>query len=119
MEARIVADIISKENTTQQVYFADEQVDNMKDDSMPQTFLSKNRHSSTTSEDLSEIWGIIISQATLTLKATTQKLTRSAIIPPSRRYRSERMFDVRRIHETMSTNTMDDRCQSIHNGMYC
>ena len=42
MAARIVADIILKENTTQQVSFADEQVDTMKDVSMPRTFLSEN-----------------------------------------------------------------------------
>ena len=28
------------------------------------------------------------------------------------------MFDVRRIHGTMSTNTMDARCQSIHDKKY-
>ena len=50
MAARIVADIISKEKTTQQVSFSDEQVDTMKDVSMPRTFISKNRHSSTTSD---------------------------------------------------------------------
>ena len=56
MAARIVAYIISKENTTQQVSFSDEQVDTMKDVSVPRTFLSENRHSSTTAEDLSERW---------------------------------------------------------------
>ena len=54
MAALIVTDILSKENTTQQVSFADEKVDIMQDVDMPQTFLSKNRHSSTSSEDLSE-----------------------------------------------------------------
>ena len=29
------------------------------------------------------------------------------------------MFGVRRIHGTMSTDTMDSRCQSIHNEKYC
>ena len=48
MAARIVADIISKEKKTQQVSFADEQVDTMQDVSMPRKFLSKNIHSSTT-----------------------------------------------------------------------
>ena len=71
MAARIVVDIISKEKKTQQVYFADEQVDTMQDLSMPRTFLFKNRHYSTTSEDLSERWGLNISQAALTLKSTT------------------------------------------------
>ena len=54
MAARIVADIITKEKTTKQVSFAYEQEYTMKDVMMPRTFLSDNRHSSTTSEDLSE-----------------------------------------------------------------
>ena len=29
------------------------------------------------------------------------------------------MFDVRRIHGTMSTNTMDAICQSINDKKYC
>ena len=29
------------------------------------------------------------------------------------------MFGVHRIHETMSTDTMDDRCQTIHDERYC
>ena len=119
MSARIVADIISKENTTQQISFADEQVDTMKDVSVPQMFLSNNRHSSTTEEYLSKIWGLSISQAALTLKATTQNLTRSEIMPLARRYRSDQMFDVCRIHYTMSANTMDSRCQWIHDEKYC
>ena len=86
---------------------------------MPKTFLSKNRHSSTTAEDLSERWGLSISQDALTLKATTQKLTRSAIMPLAQRYRADQMFDVCRIHGTISTDTMDARCQSIYDEKYC
>ena len=82
----------------------------MKDVSIPQKFLSENRHSSTTEEDLSKIWGISISQAALTLKETTQKLTRSAIMTLTRRYRDDQTFDVCRIYRTMYTNTMDARC---------
>ena len=89
MAERIVADIILKEKTTQQVSFDDEKVYTMQDVSMPQTFLSKNRHSSTTAEDISERWGISISQAALTLKSTTQKLTRYALMPLSQRYRAD------------------------------
>ena len=89
MSVRIVADKISKEKTTKQVSFANEQVDTMQDVSMPRTFISKNRHSSTTSEDLSERWGLSISQDEITLKSTTQKLTRSAIMPLERRYRAD------------------------------
>ena len=61
MAARIVADIVSKEKTTQQVSFADEHLDIMKDVSMLQKVLSENRHSSTTDEDLSKKWGLSIS----------------------------------------------------------
>ena len=119
MAALIVADIISKENTTQQVYLADDQIYTMKDISMPRTFLYKNRHSSTTSEDLSEIWGLSISQDALTLKSTTHKMTRSAIMPLEQRYRADQMFEISGMHGTMSTDTMESRCQLIHNKKYC
>ena len=90
----------------------------MKDVSMPRTFLCENILFSTTAEDLSERWVIIISQAELSLKATKQKLNGSAIMPLEKRYRADRMFGVRRIHGTMSTDTMDARCQSIHDKNY-
>ena len=85
MAARIVADIISKEKTTKQIYFANEQVDTMQDIIIPITLLYKNRHSSKTEEYLSERWELIISQAVLTFKAMTHKLTRSALIPLAKR----------------------------------
>ena len=49
----------------------------------------------------------------------TQKLTRYAIMPLTRRYRFDWMFDIHRIHGTMSTGVMNTRCQSIHNEKYC
>ena len=58
----------------------EEQVDTLKDIGLPRTFLSSKRHSSTTPEDLIERWGLSLAQATLTLKATTQKLVRSVVI---------------------------------------
>ena len=48
----------------------------------------------------------------------TQKLTRSEIMTLTRRYRDDRMFDIRRIYGTMSTNIIDTRCQSIHDEKY-
>ena len=74
--SRIVADVTSKENTTQQVYFVNEQVDTIQDVSMPRMFLSKNIHSSTKEEDLSKRWGLSIPQSAITLKETTQNMTR-------------------------------------------
>ena len=91
----------------------------MKDVIMPRTFLYENRNFSTTAEDLKERWGLSIYLAALTLKATTLKLTRSAIVPPAQISRADRTFEVRRINGKMSTNTMDARCQLIHNEKYC
>ena len=85
----------------------EEQEDTLKDIGLPRKLLSSKRHSSTTPEDLSKRWGLSLAQATLTLKSTTQKLVRSAVMPLARRYRADHMFDVRRVHGMMSTDTMD------------
>ena len=62
------------------------------------TFLSSERHTNTTAEDLSKRWSISVAQAALTLKATTQRLKRFALMPLSRRYRADRMFGVKRLN---------------------
>ena len=85
----------------------------------PYTFLSSDRHSSVTPEDLSERWGLSLAQAALTLKATTRFLLRSALMPLARRYRADRMFQANRLQGTWATDTVDMRCSSIHNEKYC
>ena len=114
MAVRIVPHLISKRKTTKQVSFADEKADTMQDVSMPRMFLSKNRHFSTTAEDLSKRWGISVSQAAQTLKSTTQTLTRFEIMTLARRYRAYQMFEICGKHGKISTNTKDARFQSIH-----
>ena len=52
----------------------------------PPLFISSERHSNTTPEDLSEVWNINVEQAKLTLEATTRHHSRSAIMPLSRQY---------------------------------
>ena len=76
----------------------EEQVDTLKDIGLPRKFLLSKRHYSTTQEYLSEIWGLSLAQATITLKAITQKLVRSAVMPLARRYRADSMFDVRLVN---------------------
>lgn len=83
------------------------------------TFISKERHSTVIPEDLSERWNISVTQATLTLKATTRRLLRSSVMPIARRYRFDRMFGVRRLNFSISTDTMDARCKSLHDDRYC
>lgn len=77
------------------------------------TFISKDRHSDATPEDLSEKWNISVSQAMLTLRATTRKLTRSAIMPLARRYRVDMMFDENQLRQTFATDTMHMPVTSI------
>ena len=77
------------------------------------TFISKDRHADATPEDLSEKWGISISQAALTLKVTTRRLIRSALMPLARRYRVDRMFNINHIRGMMATDTMHMGCKSI------
>ena len=81
--------------------------------------MSSERHTNTTAEDLSKRWSISIAQVALTLKATTQRLKRSALMPLSRRYRTDRMFGGKRLNCMMATNTLDSRVKSIHGQQYC
>ena len=50
----------------------------------PRTFLSKERHSNATPEDLSKVWNVSLEQVVMTLDATTQRHARSAMMPSLR-----------------------------------
>ena len=56
------------------------------------TFINTDRHKSLTAESLSELWHIGPKRAKATINVTTQYGIRSAIMPLSRRYRSDRML---------------------------
>ena len=81
-------------------------------------FISKKRHSDASPGDLSERWGISIPQADMTLKSTPRRLLRSAIMPPARRYRVDRMFDINIIKGKISTETIHMGCKSIQGFNY-
>jgi hypothetical protein len=85
----------------------------------PHAFLSKDRHSNTAPEDLSEKWGLSVAQAALTLKATARRLIRSALMPLARRHRTDGMFSVNMLEGTFATDAMDMRCRSIHGEKFC
>ena len=57
-------------------------------------------------EYLSKRWSSSVAQAKLTLKANTQRLKQSAVIPLSRRYRADRTFGVKRLKFIMNTDMM-------------
>ena len=84
----------------------------------PNTFQSKGRHTDVSASDLSERWCISIAQATATLKNTTQKFLRSAILPLARRYRADRMFHRKTLKGDWATDTMVARSKSLDGNLY-
>jgi len=56
--------------------------------------------------------------ATTTLRKTTQRFLRSAILPLSRRYRTDMMFERKTLQGQWSTDTMDGRCKSLDGNRY-
>ena len=55
----------------------------------------------------------------MTLDATTQLHIRSALMPLSRCYRMDRIYEVPRLRHAMATDTMDLRCKGIHGCKCC
>jgi len=76
------------------------------------TFESKERHTLVNPEDLSEQWSIGLGQAKETLKRTTQRIVRLAVMPLARRYRADRIFEKRRLRGEWFTDTLDGRVAS-------
>ena len=109
--------------TVEQVWISDmkqtiantsEETNNFK----PTTFQPSQRHLTVDASSLSDRWGISVAQAALTLKATTQKYVRSALLPLARRYIVDRMFGQKMFNAHVYTDTMDDRVTSIHGNRY-
>jgi hypothetical protein len=82
------------------------------------SFQSSDRHSDVTPHDLSERWGISLTTAAQTLKETTQRFLRSALLPLSRRYRTDRVFSRKTLSGNWSTDTMDGRSKSLGGNRY-
>ena len=70
------------------------------------TMVSTERHTKLKASEIAELWGIGPRRAEDTIKATTQRGTRSAIMPISRRYRADRMFQVKRLNGKFATDTL-------------
>jgi hypothetical protein len=85
---------------------------------LPKTFATTKRHSAVTAQELSERWFIGLTQAHETIKVTTQNVTRSAVLPLSRRYRADRVFQKPLLRGDFYTDTMDGRCKSLNGNRY-
>ena len=82
------------------------------------TFQSSSRNTDVSPEDISERFFITIKTAKETLKRTTQKFLRSALLPLSRSYRADRMYSYKRLSGERSTDTIDGRTRSIDGNRY-
>jgi hypothetical protein len=82
------------------------------------SFQFKGRHSLVSPEDLSERWQIGLEQARETLKQTTQRLARSAVMPLARRYRADIMFQTKRLDGMWASDTIDGRVKSMDGNRY-
>ena len=65
------------------------------------TFINKDCHNKLNAETISKLWGIGLQRAEDTIKATMQEGVRSAVLPLSRRYRSDRMYKPKRLRVKM------------------
>ena len=81
------------------------------------TFISGNRHPNVTPFSLAERFGIGLRQAQATMIATTQRGTRSAILPIARRYRADRMYQCRRLQGKFATDTLYSKCKSLRSNI--
>ena len=70
-------------------------------------FLSKERHLDVAPQELSDRRMIGLKQAADTIKATTQMLLRSAVLPLARCHQEDRMFECPRLGGIGYTDTMD------------
>ena len=74
--------------------------------------MSNERHPNVTSDILADRLVIGPERAKATLRATTQRGTRSAILPSGRRYRADRQFDIRRLNTKFATDTIWSKTKS-------
>ena len=78
------------------------------------TLVSTERHNNATVSKLSEMWGIGINKAAATMKVTTQRGKRSALLPLSRRYRANRIHGMRRLNGKFATDTLFSDIKSLN-----
>jgi hypothetical protein len=88
------------------------------DPPIPKTFVSEERKTNVTATSLAEKWMISVKQAADTLRKTTQSMFRSALLPISRRYKADRMYDRKRLSGTWFSDTIDGRVKSRDGNRY-
>ena len=86
----------------------------MLDKPEPRMVVQSKRHSSVTPQELSERFGIWHAQAQKTLRVTTQRGLWSAILPLYRRYRADRMYEVKRLAGKFAIDTLYYKLKTVY-----
>ena len=79
------------------------------------TFVSHARHLKASAKLISDLWRIGLKRSQATVGVTTQRETRSAILPLSRRYRADRVFSMCRLNVRFATDTLFSDVKSLNN----
>ena len=77
------------------------------------TYVSHERHNKVTADRLSDMLCIGPERAKQMIRVTRQQGVRSAILPIGRRYRADRMYDVKRLSGKFATDTLYGKVQSL------
>ena len=80
---------------------------------MAKTFHTTERKQNISAADISERWFKELQQAANTIKATTQRLLQSIILPLARRYRADRMYERPQFRGVIYTDTLNGRVTSL------
>ncbi|KAI2513325.1 Reverse transcriptase (RNA-dependent DNA polymerase) [Fragilaria crotonensis] len=83
------------------------------------TFVSTERHVKVSAELLADRFGIGPKRAQRTLRVTTQRGVRSAILPIGRRNRADRVFKVKRLSGKFATDTAYGKLKSLRGNVGC
>jgi hypothetical protein len=83
------------------------------------TFVSDERHVKVSAELMAERFGIGPIRAQRTLRVTTQRGVRSAILPIARRCRADRVFAVKRLKGKFATDTAYGKLRSLRSNIGC
>ena len=87
--------------------------DTLEDLPTRQTYTSNERHAKISAEVLADRFGIGIERARQTIKNTLHTGTRSAILPLSRRYRSDRHYGTKYLNGKFATDTIHLRRKTL------
>ena len=77
-------------------------------------FVSHSQNLKSPAELISNLWCIVIKKSKATVEATIQQGAKSAILPLSRRYRSNRVYIFNRLNSWFSIDTLFSEIKSLN-----